>query len=185
MSDKPAIRSFMVPPPGRLMFCEVAGRRYEDTYWPRLRKVVYEALREANDPRTPEECASDTMCPYMPGWYCSGLPERKVVRMREAKDKAKQLFAKPVVTFDEISRRLRVCADCPRHDRSLCLTCTGMLRWINDGFGGRRTAVPEDRLSGTCTCCGTFTAAAAAVDYGDEPSDWEDVPDTCWRLKHA
>lgn len=180
MTPKPSIRSFMVPPPGREYFCDVGGRRYSDTFWPRLRKTVSSALAAAGDSRSPEECASDTMCPYMPGWYCSGLPEKKVVRVKEAKDNARSLFAKDVVTFDETARRLRVCFDCPKHDRTLCLTCTGLLNWINAGFGGRRTPVQEDRLSGTCPCCGTFVAAAATVDYGDEPA-WGDAPDNCWR----
>jgi len=175
------IRSFQVPPPGGEFFCVVNGERVSDRYWFRLRKKVVELMTKHGIVGTPEQLTAESMCPYMPDWFCEGVAAHHVVRMNEAKDVAREYFQKALVTFDEVSRRLQVCAGCPKHDRSLCLTCTGLMNWILVSFGNRRIGVPEDKMTGTCECARTFTAVAASVKYDKDDKIWEGVPDNCWR----
>ncbi len=178
------IRSFSVPAPGGEYFCIINGERVSDRLWMRLRPRVIELMKKHGVSGSPEGLTAESMCKYMPDWFCSGVSGYHVVRMQEAKDNARPLFSRHVVTFDEISRRLQICTSCPKHDRSLCLTCTGALNWIQSSFGGRRVSVPEDKLSGTCECARTFSAVAAAVDYDETDKPWDGAPKTCWRHSH-
>lgn len=181
MNAPPRVRSFDVPPPGGEYFCVVDGEKVSDRYWCRLRPRVAELMRRRGVPGTPEELTAASMCPYMPDWFCSGVSAGHVVRLHEARDEAKSYFSRRVVTFDEVSRRLRICSSCPMHDRTICLSCTGLLGWIGDRFGGRRVSVPEDRMSGTCRCARTFSAVVSSVEYSPDEAPWEDTPETCWR----
>lgn len=177
------IRNLNNPPPGGEYFAFVNGERVSDRYWIGLRPKIVHLLEKYGLEGSPEQIAAESMCPYMPDWFCSGVSAHKVVRINEAKEVAKEFFRRDCVTFDEVSRRLQICASCPKHDHSLCLTCTGLLRWILVSFGNRRIAVPEDKLSGTCECARTFTSVAATVAYEDGEPEWEGVPENCWRRK--
>ena len=176
------VRAFNQIPPGGEWFAVINGEKESDKHWLRLRPRVVELMAKHGVTGTAEEVVAASMCPYMPAWFCEGVNDgRKVVQMKEAKETAKEYFPLPVVPFDEISRRLQICSGCKKHDHTLCLTCTGLLRWLIASFGNRRTAVPEDKLSGTCECSRTFAAVAASVDYPETGFDWEGVPDNCWR----
>lgn len=176
------IRNLMNPPPGGVFFYEHDGERIEAKYWFDMEPRMLDLMRRHLLVGDPARMVAEQMCPQMPDWYCTGaIAGTDVVRTDEARRNSAAYFNKPTVAFDEISRRLQTCVRCPRHQRKFCMTCTGILDWIQAGFGGRRTRVPEDRLSGVCTCARALESAIAAVDYGESSPAWDDTPDTCWR----
>lgn len=180
MSDV-RIRNLMNPPPGGKFFWEHDGEIIEARYWFDMEPRVLAHMRQHGMVGDPARIVAEYMCPHMPDWYCSGgVNHSNVIRVQEAKTTASPYFQKSTVAFDELSRRLQICSRCPMHQRSFCLTCTGILDWVQAGFGGRRVRVPEDKPSGVCQCAKTFESVIAAVDYTDE-GIWEGVPDTCWR----
>lgn len=181
MSQAASIRSFMVPPPGGEYFCMVGDDRISGTDWHAFRPRVVEFMRAHGVDGSPELFVAGCMCPYMPDWYCRGVFGSRPVRMDEARRNAPEWFRRLVVPFDTVQCRLAVCVKCPRHNRSFCMTCTGLMPWICRGFGGRRVKVPEDALSGMCECARTFAAVVASVEYGKEEPRWEGIPETCWR----
>lgn len=180
MNGTAAIRSYMTPPPGGEFFCYVGDERISGTYWREFAPRVRAFMAAHGIEGTPEGFVSRCMCPYMPDWYCSGVFSSRPVRLNEARKTATSYFTQVVVPFDVIQRRLEICRTCPKHNRNLCLSCTGILNWIFSSFGPRRVKLPEDKLTGTCECARTFVSVAASVDHRGLPQ-WEDVPETCWR----
>ena len=181
MSQAASIRSFMVPPPGGEYFCMAGYERIACPDWHRFRPVVEEFMAKHGVSGSPESFVAACMCPYMPDWYCRGVFGSRPVRMDEARRGAEPYFPRPVVAFDVVQRRLARCESCPRHSRSFCMTCTGILPWLCGRFGGRRVKVPEDTLAGMCECARTFASVVASVEFGEEEPCWEGIPETCWR----
>lgn len=179
MSDA-RFRSTMTPPPGGEFFYEHGGERVSARTWLEMQPRVEDLMRRHGLSGYPDLLVAEYMCPHMPDWYCAGASARHVTTLKEALANAVPYYSAPLVQFDEVSRRMRVCHGCPRHERDVCLTCTGILSRIRAGFGGRRVSVLEDRLSGICSCAKTFEAVVASVEHGGTP-EWADVPDGCWR----
>lgn len=185
MNQPAAIRSFMVPPPGGEYFCMSGDIRISGPDWHSFRPRVAEFMMARGISGSPEQFVAACMCPYMPDWYCVNVFGSRPVRMDEAKREALKWFGRMVVPFDEVQRRLAVCAVCPKHRRSFCMTCSGVLPWICSGFGGRRVKVPEDALAGMCESARTFESVVTSVDFKKGEPCWEDAPDTCWRKAHG
>ena len=180
---KVEFRSPSTPPPGGKFFYEFPdGERVESRWWCEMEPLVEAGMRKRGMSGVAKDIVAEFMCPQIEDWYCRGVvPESSIVRMREAKENSKAYFPKSLVTFDEISRRLNICAKCKMHRRDFCLTCTGLDWWISNGFSGRRPRVPEDSFSGTCVCARALEAVIASVGYGDDEAVWDNVPSTCWR----
>ena len=175
MSD-PKIKSFMMQPPGGEFFFAHDGEEIRDRNWFLFKPKMLELMKRHGLRGTAESLVSAYMCPSMPDWYCTagGI---KTVRLNEAQSNAEPYFSKYLVDADVIKTRLAVCRKCPKHSRTFCMTCTGLLQWINAKFGGRRKKIPGDELSGICTCCDTFESVVCSVDG---PANLDDVPDNCW-----
>lgn len=184
MTRPASIRSFMVPPPGGEYFCMAGDDRISSPDWHSFRPRVVEFMAAHGIVASPESFVAACMCPYMPDWYCRGVFGSRPVRMDEARKVAAQYFPRHVVAFDVVQRRLARCVKCPKHNRSFCMTCTGILQWIERSFGGRRIKVPEDTFSGMCECARTFASVVASVDFGGVPQ-WDGAPDSCWRKDHG
>lgn len=183
MAELPArFRSTMTPPPGGMFFYEHAGERVEARTWLEMRPKVEALMAKHGLKGYADLLVAAYMCPHMPGWYCTGaVPARSVTTVKTALANAVPYYRRELVPFDEISRRMRICHECPKHERDVCLTCTGILDRIKMSFGGRRVSVLEDKMSGVCSCAKTFEAVVASVEHGDEP--WPDAPDCCWRKR--
>lgn len=182
MSTPVKFRSTMVPPPGGKFFFEHEGERLEARYWLEMEPRVRDLMARHGLKGSPAAIVAEYMCPHMPDWYCEGLNSgAPVIRLHEARDNSEPYFRRPVVTFDEISRRLNICAKCPMHTRRFCLTCTGVLDWVQAGFSGRRPRMLEDKVSGTCICSKALEIVTTAVEYGEKEPVWEGAPKTCWR----
>ena len=180
MSVKARFVSVMTPPPGGKYFLEINGERVEDTNWPMMHQKAAALMAKHGVTGPVEWAVAEYMCPYMPDWYCRGVVGRTVIRDKEAWDRAQKYFRMNLVTFEEVSRRLRVCQDCPKHSRENgCVTSSGILQKILSAFGGHRVRVLEDEASGICTCARTYEAVVASVVH--DKDIWEGVPDTCWR----
>lgn len=177
---KVRFRSRMTPPPGGKFFFEHDGERVEARTWLEMAPKMEDLMRRHGLDGFAEDLVAEFMCPHMPSWYCAGESSRSVTSARDAFRNATPYFPRNLVTFDRISERMRKCHECPKHERDLCLTCTGFLNRIMLSFGGRRVKVLEDQLSGVCACAKTFEAVIASVEYGDD-KPWDGVPDTCWR----
>lgn len=170
------------PSPVGRWFYEVGGERVEGPTWYAIQHRVEDMMARHGVTGNPEEVVAAYMCPQMPEWFCrSDEPDNPdVVRRQEALDKAVPYFNRPVVPPMEIERRIEICRRCPKHQGSICLTCTGILDWINRGFGGRRVSVDMDKVSRTCSVARTFESVVATVDFGSEPPP-DGTPPNCWR----
>lgn len=179
MSDPMYFRSVMQTPPGGEWFFEHGGERVSDTSWPRFLPKLLDIMRRHKLTGAPRDVAAAYMCPHMPDWFCTAGGV-KVTGADSARKAAQPYFSKHLVPYNVMIQRLAKCRECPRHSRSVCLTCTGILDWIGRSFGSRRTSLPDDRLSGICTCAGTFESVITSVDSKELP-EWSDVPECCWR----
>lgn len=180
MSGESRFVSPMTPPPGGKYFLEIAGERVEAPNWPLMHQKAAALMAKHGVNRPVEWVVAEYMCPYMPDWYCRGSAARTVVRDREAWNNAQPYFRRDLVTFDKVSERLRICADCPKHSREgSCTTCSGILNKILAAFGGRRPQVLEDKAAGVCLCARTYESVVASVEHGEDP--WDGTPDGCWR----
>lgn len=174
-------KSVMCPPPTGEFFFEHGGERVSAPTWNDFFPKMQAFMRKHGLGGAPEDLAASYMCPHLPDWYCTkgGI---HVPGLKESRDRAVPYFARHVVPYDEIIRRLAVCRTCPKHSRNVCLTCTGALDWVVGRFGGRRKRLPDDTPSGTCLAAGTFESVVASVDMRGVPA-WEGTPDNCWRNK--
>lgn len=175
-------RSTMVPPPGGYFFYEHGGEQLRASTWVQMKPLVEDLMRRHGLSGYADRLVAEYMCPHMPPWYCEGAGVRVVTSVKVALKNAEPYYPRELVQFDEISRRMRICHDCPKHERDVCLTCTGILDRIRAAFRGRRVPVLEDKMSGVCGCARTFEAVIASVEHGEEPV-WDGAPDTCWRRK--
>lgn len=170
----------MTPPPGGKYFLEINGERVEANNWPTMHMKAHALMMKHGINEPVEWVVAEYMCPYMPSWYCRGSSSRVVIRDKEAWANAQPYFRHDLVTFDAISERLRICANCPKHSREgSCVTCSGILSRILASFGGHRPKVLEDAASGVCQCARTYEAVVASVKHGED--SWEGTPDCCWR----
>lgn len=179
-----SIRSYMVPPPGGRYYFRHGQDTVTARSWPEMESAMRRYMASHPDVTGQiEDLVSGCMCPDMPPWYCRGAgPVRNPVRLREAWQNAGRYFSMAPVPFDTVSRRLRTCAACRgNHERGVCLTCTGYLQRIRQGFGASRVKVLEDDLSGMCACARTFEAVLASVEYPSDEPVWPGAPATCWR----
>lgn len=174
-------KSVMLTPPGGEYFFEHEGERVSARHWLEFLPKLKDVMARHGIKGTPLDVAAAHMCPHMPSWFCTSGGVRDFP-VATARAEARQYFSKQVVTPSEIARRLEVCRTCPKHSRTVCLTCTGIASWILSSFGGRRPSLPDDKMSGICRCANTFEMAAASVDARGLPK-WDDVPDCCWRNK--
>ena len=169
----------MSTPPGGEWFFEHGGERISAPTWFTFLLKMKDLMARHGIEGTPLDVAAAFMCPQMPEWFCTSGGV-KVTSSDRAKANAKPYFGMYVSTPTDVASRLSACARCPRHQRTVCLTCTGVLDWIARSFGGRRPRLPEDRMSGICSCAETYESVVASVDPRGLP-EWKDVPDCCWR----
>ena len=172
-------KSTMMTPPCGEYFFEHSGERVSARTWREFLPKMRGMIAKYKLVGTPLDLAAQYMCPQLPSWFCTAGGVRDTP-VDVARKEARPLFAKHVVAPQEIARRLAVCQTCPRHKRTVCLTCTGIASWIRESFGGRRPPLPEDRMSGVCGCADTFEMALASVDARELP-EWKDQPAKCWR----
>ena len=171
-------------PPGGLFFFEAAGERATGRTFVEIIPKVRAILARHGIKGFAESLLAEYMCPRMPnpGAYCRGeLVPAAHVRPHVAIRESLPYCKRQVVAFDVIERRMRKCQECPMHKREWCPTCTGHVSSMMQAFGKRRTALPEDTLSGVCQCARAYELAIASVEYGEKEPVWEGVPDTCWR----
>ena len=173
-----------VIPPGGLFFYEAHGERATGRTLVEILPKVRAIMARHGIPGLAESALAAYMCPRIPnpGMYCRGpqVPSAHV-RPHVAIKESLPYCRRQVAAFDEISRRMRICQECPAHAREWCPTCSGHVSAMMSAFGKRRTELPEDTLSGVCQCAKAYELAIASVEYGEDEPVWEGVPDTCWR----
>lgn len=176
--------SVMTPPPTGEFFYEVEGERVTARTWAEMQPKAYALMQKHGIDGPVEWAVAEYMCPYLPAWYCKGERRgRSYTSLRDARNNGIPYFKRPLIAPDEIALRLRACAECQMHARTVCLSCTGTDAWILQGFAGRRTKMLEDKLSGICECHKTFESLIASVDLGESPVP-DGLPETCWRCRH-
>ena len=172
------------PPPGGLYFYETHGVKVTGRTFLEIEPKVRSLMAKFHISGTPEMEVAAYMCPRIPnpGAYCKGSTvEAPHVRPNVAIATSLPYCERQVVAFDEIERRMRVCAKCPEHARDWCPTCTGHVSRMKSAFGSRRPELPEDTVSGVCQCAKAYEIAITACEYGKDEKVWDGAPDTCWR----
>ena len=123
----------------------------------------------------------DYMCPSLPNGFCNQPSTVKVIRVQEIKAATAAMFGARLVPSDVAERRLVTCVSCPMHTRrNVCVSCTGLISWIQRGMPGRG-ALPADQASGVCLSDGVLAAAGVSV-AGRPLTEGVNYPETCWRL---
>lgn len=184
MADSIWFKTVNFIPPYGLFYYETHGEKVVGRTFLEIEPRVRALMAKYGIPGLPEQEVAAYMCARMPdsGRYCRGAAVAKEhVRPAEAIRNSLPYCSRPLVDFGEISRRLRVCAACPRHARDWCPTCSGHVSKMESAFGGRRPKQPEDSVSGVCQCAKAYEIAIASVEYGKDEPVWGGVPDTCWR----
>lgn len=170
------------PPCG--YFYETHGVRIRARTFVEIEPKVRALMAKFNIPGTPEMAVAAYMCPRLddPGRYCEGSVKAVPhVLSLEAYKNSTPYTTAPVVPFDRVARRERVCAECPKHQRDWCPTCTGHIVRLSSMFEGKRPDLPEDKVTGVCGCARAYEYAICSVKYGDKDPIWDGAPDTCWR----
>ena len=174
------------PPPGGLYFYETHGERVVARTFIEIEPKVRALMEKYGIKGLPEVEVAKYMCPRIPnpGAYCRGSNVTAAhIRPHAAIVNSLPYCKRQPVAFDIIERRLQICHDCPQHARDWCPTCSGHVSRILHEFNGKRTSLPQDKLSGVCQCAKAYEMAIASVEYGDDEKIWEGAPDTCWRKK--
>lgn len=172
------------PPPGGF-FYETHGERVRRSTFIEIEPIVRALMAKYHIPGTPEMEVAAYMCPRLddPGRYCRGkLVEVPHTRAKEAFENSIPYVRRRVVTFDRIARRENICTRCPKHQRDWCPTCTGHPAQLSRMFGDVRPDLPEDKVTGVCSCARAYEFALASVEYRKDEKIWEGAPDTCWRF---
>lgn len=171
-------------PPYGLFFYETHGERAVARTMVEMLPKVRALMQKYSVPGTAEQELAAYMCPRMPdaGRYCEG-PSLKPAHVLPLAAIANTLpyCSRRLVDFGEAARRMRACAKCPMHARDWCPTCSGHVSRMEAAFGGRRTKLPEDAVSGVCQCAKAYEMAICSVEYVKGEPVWEGAPATCWR----
>lgn len=185
MNDAARFTNTTFVPPGGSWFFQIGEDQIASPVYELAVKRVGELLAQHGIDKNPEQALAEFMCPHMPEWFCAGkIGHSPVITVKEACNKALPYFSKKVLPVDMISKRLDMCQMCPKHRRDFCLHCSGIDSWVSSGFKHKRPIIPADAASGCCTCSGTLESVIASVEYNDQDSVWEGVPDTCWRIQN-
>lgn len=170
-----------LPPPGGEYFFERNGESFRTTsYYDAIAKVRA-ILRRNGDTGSAEGALAEYMCPHLPDGFCNENFGNRLFTLDRQRKEAEKYFRLPVVTFDEIERRLSICASCKEHSRTFCLSCLKVIPWVEQNFRGARKAIPADRYSGTCLCAGTFESVVVSVSADCIPEWSTTPPPNCWR----
>ncbi len=185
MSEPIFFKDVNNPPPGGLWFFETNGEKVVAHTYLELERQVIALMKKYNIQGFPESVIAEYMCSRIPnaGAYCRGanVPAPHV-GPKDAIKYSEPYCRRQVVPFDEIERRLRICAQCSKHARDWCPTCTGHMTRIHNLLAAKgRPELPEDSLSGVCQCAQAYEAAIASVEYTKDEEIWSGAPNTCWR----
>jgi len=122
----------------------------------------------------------DYMCRFMPETFChgddDGKPRKKVVTLSTIREETLKIAAgNPRVLPGEAKRRALICSECPRNDRQMCTSCSGLQAWARKLAG--KSIEGLDAVLGVCEI--DATALSAKVHLQDIPDG--DYPENCWR----
>lgn len=172
-------------PPGGMYVYELQGQVVQDRSILMMEQKIRDLHDKCGVPLTmaPEYLLAEQMCPQMPMGFCSKPVGIKRYDINECRENARFYYTMPMTTRDVIELRLGTCVQCPKNDRMICLTCTGLIDEVKRGFGGRREKLPQDAAVSVCLCAKTLGAVVTSVDYPADMPVWEGTPATCWRNK--
>jgi hypothetical protein len=178
----------VVPPGNRYFFLvEQTGLRLEDFTMSGLlgRIRAHYAQNNITGVDISQEIVEDHMCRFLPEGFCHGTldgrPRAQVITLQQIRQATMDLAAgNPRVAPGKARHRAAICGTCPKHDRSLCPTCVGLVSWAKRLAGASLGGL--DEWLGVCTV--DTTALAAKVHMTDVP-DHPEYPDMCWRRTEA
>lgn len=182
-----AFNNKFATPPGGLYVYELNGQVVSHRSVLMMEALIRELHAKFGIPLTkaPEYLLAEQMCPQLPNGFCSKAVGIRRYDINECRANALPYYTKPMATRDVIEQRLAYCVSCPKNDRMICLTCTGLIDEVKRGFGGRREKLPQDAAVSVCLCAKTLGAVVSSVEYTADDPVWEGTPDTCWRKKNV
>lgn len=178
-----SVRSTATVPPGGAWFWEDGDHLVSDPDYRTAVDAVARILRDNGSSADPEQELLGFMAPRMPAGWAVGYSGPRARTFSDYLKAAVPYYGRQVERVDNVMRRMEVCRLCPRFRREGCLTCRKIPEYVENGFKGRRAAVPSvDSRSGICVCAGTFNMVVASVTYDKNEAVWEGTPPTCWRF---
>ena len=76
----------------------------------------------------------------------------------------------------EAEKRAEVCFKCEYNMTHICLSCKGILQWVGEWIGHRKTTL--DKRMGICGCDKIVLYAAL---HADDPFEKHVYPKSCWK----
>ena len=135
-----------VVPPGGRYFYEVSETKVfmEDFTMNQLltRLGAHYTQNHLPVPEGLREIVADFMCRRLPTGFCTGdgppvgVQIYTVADIRERSRRQATLSTGFVLPAEAVERA-KICANCPKNDRSICPTCSGMVAWAIRLVGGR------------------------------------------------
>jgi hypothetical protein len=175
-------------PPGGAYFYTVpeTGVVFREFSLDRLMDKLASHYAENNLPKpgTLVVLVKDYMCRHFPVTFCigddDGKPRKKVVTLSIIRDETLKLAAgNPRVLPGEAKRRAIICSNCPKNDKQMCTSCSGLQSWARKLAG--KSIEGLDAALGVCEI--DATALSTKVHLQDIPDG--DYPENCWRIAHA
>jgi len=175
-------------PPGGAYFYTVPETNavFREYSFDRLMDTLgsYYAGNNITKPGNLTALVKDYMCRHFPVTFCigddEGKPRKKVVTLSTIREETLKLAAgNPRVLPGEARRRAITCSNCPRNDKQMCTSCSGLQSWARKVVGGGIEGL-DDAL-GVCEI--DATALSTKVHLQDIPEG--DYPENCWRIAHA
>jgi hypothetical protein len=171
-----------VVPPGGQYFFEVHG---VPLVWP-TRTGLMSAVRDAYDfckkevPENIDALVEDFMCRRLPEGFCTGCddgkPRARVITMQGLRRDTERLVTRSTITPPVRAKfNAETCNQCPKNNRAMCPTCSGVNAWASRRVGRPNTPAAYNWL-GVCEVDGT--ALAAKVNLTGIPVG--EHPDNCW-----
>jgi hypothetical protein len=177
-----------VVPPGGQYFYEVEGMVLQDPTKTGLRTRINQAYAAMGKivPADIGARVQDFMCRRLPEGFCTGsddgLPRAKVLTIHDIrKNTDKMVRATEPAPPSKTKFQARACNQCPKNNRSMCPTCSGINAWASRRVGRPNTPAEFSWL-GVCEVDGT--ALAAKVNRQGLPAN-EEYPAECWITEGA
>jgi len=178
--------SNVVPPGGKYFYTTP-----EDGLWfsePSMVVLMAKLSRYYTDspyelPTNLAELVEDYMCAHLPPGFCNGgdVSPTRLITLTEIKDATtKAIQATDTrVTPGEAAARARICASCPKNNKSMCPSCVGLVAWAERKVGRRLTGTSD--WMGVCEV--DTVAIPAKIHLASEGCDG--YPEHCWKVKET
>ncbi len=178
-----AFRVKNIVPPGGRYFYELKGLPLQDATRTGLRTQINQAYASSGEdvPADIWDRVQHFMCLRLPEGFCTGSADgderAEVLTIQQVRKNTETLVAQSEMAPPAKAKfQAEICNKCPKNNRSICTTCSGISAWAS-----RRVGRPDMPASyaylGICEVDGT--PLVAKINRTGLPAN-EEYPEGCW-----